>query len=71
MMLPEEMEHLVRRMDALIVRAEKCYDAKETLGGDLKEARLIVNRMQYLIDIGMFSPAAQAVIQYEIMRDRA
>lgn len=45
-----EMEDLVRKMERLIVMAERCRDAREALGGSLEDARAIVDRMQWLCD---------------------
>lgn len=66
-----EMEQHIRELQALVNEAHKCSDARRILGIKLSQAQNILDRMQYLIDVSHFSQAAQPVIQYEIMRDRA
>jgi hypothetical protein len=49
-----KMESLVREMEILIRKAERCPNARDVLGGNLHEARMIVDSMQYLCDCEYF-----------------
>jgi len=46
----QEWEDLVRQLQRLVNRAYYCKDAREVLGQNLTDARIILDRMQWLID---------------------